>query len=332
MPFFILRFSGLCAFVPNQPFGGEVAPESIQVLIPNLLRARALSPVNGVLPTNPEELNRSILPPHYPMMSFDMKFRRDDPALKEPEYLVIQESTGADKIGVLMLLEQDVSIRPDGQEPQPGSLSLVNDPVPDPLHPTPQQERSIFWLTKLEEVLSELLVPERRRLTSRLRVPPAAGETDVIARIQFSAGELSTSRLTPKRWELRPAGNPPQVTAGRRVAVELALVIEAQRLDLVVRNFGSDEPTTLSFAPPVSDPEANVEIRIQNLEPERLVGIPIDNTQPVPSLDSDFEIYYPLLQDFDPVAVRPIPQRIVRSGDDFISAGGKPCSPSGINP
>jgi hypothetical protein len=325
MAFFIIKFSGLCAFVPDQPFGGPAAPQAMQVLLPNLLRTRILTPPDGALPADAQELERRILPPHYPMLSFDLKFYRQDP--KEADFLVVQEAPGAASIGVLMLLQQEVSIRPDGQELQPGGLRLVNDPVPDPLHPTPDEERSLFWLTKMNEVLAV-----QRHIEPRLNGALAANESAIISRIRFAAGELSTSQRTPRRWQFLPAGTAPQATAGNRVAVELALVIEANTLDLVLSSFGSPGSTTLSFAPSADDPTRNVEIRIQNLEPERLLGIPVDSSQPLPSLDSDFEIYYPLLQGFNPADPRPIPQRIVRSGDDFISAGAKPCSPAGINP
>jgi hypothetical protein len=75
------------------------------------------------------------------------------------------------------------------------------------------------------------------------------------------------------------------------------------------------------------DPNKDVDVKIQNLEPDDIMEIP--RVQPASSYDPDFSVYYDLLDGFDPSAHRPIPRRILGGGATEITGDGKPCAPAG---
>jgi len=324
---FRIVFSGLMAFVPDEPFEVTNTPGSISVLLPNALAPRLLNPTaQGEKEVEQEPL---ILPPHYPFLLFDMDTLRQS---RDQEFFFVKESSGSVRVtrqGAVPLLSKDLALRPDGRDSNQGGLRLVNEEVEDPENPSAADLESLFWLKKIGKLRGRA-----RNVNSRLLGAVKEDENLIASRLMLTTGRLRTFEVSGLKWQYVEAGA--QISdpaAGERVATKLALEFEADEMvKIVFRDFGGQTSTKLIFAPKVDEPYEDVEIQIQNLEPERLLEITQDDEgEPAPEIDPDFSIYYDLLDGFKTTDARPVPRRVVAPGAGRIAGDGKPCSPAGMN-
>jgi len=318
MPFtFRIVFTGLCAFVPDKPF--DEGPTQVQVLLPNVLKARSVHPPE---PVEPKESDSLILPPHLPMLTFNMKHLR--PSDGQPTFFVKDRLDLDERLGMVLLLNEDLAVQ--AEAPDPGALQINNEPV-DPSKPlTAAQRKSMFWLTKVDEKL----VGTDRRVRSELLGPLSSDEKKIISRILLTTGLLSTNKLSEAGWQYLEIDEPIAKGNGRRIATQLALELKSEKpVVLSMRGFGAPQGGKIVFAPP-KDSNDDVEINIQNLEPDIFLGVP--QGQQAPHIDPDFSVYYDLLEGLQEGDRQPILRRFKgKTGKVEGSAGdGKPCSPAGM--
>jgi hypothetical protein len=319
---FRILFSGLCAFVPDKPFDSQ--PEKIQVLLPNVLKARPVTP-----PVNPDldevpETDEFILPPHLPMLTFDMKNLR--PSDGQPSFFIRDRIDIGERIGMFLLLQEDLVLQ--AETPDPGGLQMNNVQVDVSTKPTTkEQRRSLLWLSKLDEALPGQNLTVDPGLTGPLGSP----EKRIVSRILLKSGLLATNGLSEPGWQYLGIDDPIKKGGGRRVATQLALELKTEKpVEINFQNFGSGQTGRMLFSPPQGSEEEDVEITIQNREPDIFLGVP--QGQQAPHRDPDVSVYYDLLQGFSPTAKRPILRRF-RSPTGKVegSAGdSKPCAPLGI--
>jgi hypothetical protein len=326
---FRIVFSGLCAFVPNKPFG-ITSQQEVRVLLPNVLKARTIQrpqpDADDVLASD-----AFILPPHFPLLTFDERTLRQSSG---QIFHFVKERLDLDKpagrrTGVTLLQKQDLYVWPDGREPRPESLRLINGPVENLDNPSAEEKESLFWLTKIDELLGAGRPP----IPELLRESLDQEENRIITRIRLQEGRLKTHSLTDPRWEYLPVGQVPVLGAGKKVARSLALELEAdEKVKLVFRAFGSADTQKMIFAPPLDDPHEDVEIQLLNLEPDNLLGVKEEEEEEAlsPSIDPDFAVYYDLIKGFQKQEPRPIPQRFTGEGAERITGDGKPCAPTGM--
>jgi hypothetical protein len=321
---FRIIFSGLCAFIPDEPFGGHRPPRSMLVLLPNALEPRLLKPPEG---DNQSETEKKpvILPPHFPLLLAQSKYLQ---ASQHPQDSFIKEKNG--RLVVVPLVKEDISIWPDGREPRLGGLHLIDGHITDPHHPSPEEEEYLFWLTKVDDILGG----GQHRIHPRLLGPLGPDEKEVVARLRLGIGRLRVHKLSKTPWQYLPLGVPiKDPGAGKRVATELSFEFEAEeKVKLVFRSFGSSTPLKLIFAPAPNEPNEDVEIEVRNLEPDRFLEMPAGVLNPAPEVDPDFSIYYDLLDGYSDGYgyPRPVPRRVPPASGP-IAGDGKPCSPLGMN-
>lgn len=313
-------FSGITAFVPDVPFGSSTPPRVMTVLFPNALRASLPSR----LPRDVAELERRIVAPHYPVLQFAEKNLRPS---KNQLGFFIREQLGQRR-GVADVVGQDISILPDGRPLGEGSITLIDGKVKDLDKPTPQEREFLSWLKKMDDV-----VGVATRVKSDFLGPLVPDDQErIVSRVRFSTGRLRTSDLSDEKFEfVEIGGEVPAVVEGELLATQLALEFEAEeKVRLVFRSFGSTEPEKLVLGPSDDDPDEDVEIRLENLEPERLLGIDVEpEGRDGLIIDPDFAVYYDLLDGLRDRA--PVRVPLFRDNGGPILGVGKPCSPVGVN-
>jgi hypothetical protein len=328
---FRIRFSGLCAFVPDEPFNSEPKQiqKQIQVLLPNVLKARSVTPSQKPDPDEVPETDQFILPPHLPMLTFDMKNLR--PSDGQPSFFIKDRLDIGERFGMLLMLQEDIVLDP--KAPEPGGLQMNNVPVDFSKAPTKEQRRSLLWLSRIDKAL----LGQTPTVDSALTGPfgsLGSQEQRIISRIFLKSGLLSTNRLSEPGWQYLEINDPIKKGNGRRVAIELALELQTEEpVEISFQNFRSGQTGRMLFSPP-QDSKDDVEITIQNLEPDIFLGVP--QGEPAPHLDPDFSVYYGLLQGLSPTAKRPILRRFkgptgkIEGEVEGSSGNSKPCAPSGI--
>jgi hypothetical protein len=325
---FRIVFSGLCAFVSDKSF--EVTSnQEMRVLLPNVLKARTIQRPKPDADDVPAS-DAFILPPHFPMLTFDERTLRQSSGQMfhfVKERLELDEPAER-RTGMTLLEKQDLYIWPDCREPRPQSLRFINGPVENPDKPNAEEMESLFWLTKIDELLGARRPP----IPELLRESLAEDENRIISRVLVQEGRLKTHSLTSPRWEYLTLGQEPTAGNGKRVAKSLALEFEAdEKVKLIFRSFGSADTQKMIFAPPLDAPHEDVEIQLRNLEPDDLLGVKEEERKLSAGIDPDFSIYYDLVKEFKDHEGRPIPQRFVGEGAEFVTGDGKPCAPTGMH-
>ncbi|HEX4965032.1 MAG TPA: hypothetical protein VF173_29760 [Thermoanaerobaculia bacterium] len=321
---FRIIFSGISAFVPDQPFHGKESPSQMTVLFPSVLVPR--------LPAKTfcdhDELERRIVAPHYPMIQFEMKNLRTSKGLQS--LFVREQSTGANSIerrGVGCLLNQDITVLPDGRPLSEGKLTLIDGQPVDPDNPTPDEEQYLFWLKNIGDVVGKPSKVGPRFLG------PLSKDGDIATRIRFSTGRLRTAGLSDVKFELLPFGGDAKIGLGAKLATRVALELEAdEKVTLTFRDFESkDGVTKLVFVPSDADPDEDVEIRLENLEPENLLGVPQQTGgEAAVLIDPDFAVYYEFVDGLGTDSQILVPHHAIEKEIDG-GGLGKPCSPVGID-
>jgi hypothetical protein len=329
---FRIVFSGLIAFVPDKPFDGTEPVKSIHVLLPNALKPRLLKPSK---PSDDGSVQEPlILPPHYPLLVFDTKTLQP---VRDPQFFFVKENSdsgffsgSATQRGMAPLLSSDITILPDGREPDHGGLRLINGRPKDESNPTEEELQSLSWLKKIDKLGGGI-----RNVDPRFLESLSKDEKVIVARLLLTTGRLRTFEVSGPKWQYLELGAPiKDPEAGDRVATKLALEFEADHMVKVVfRSFGSTTPSKLIFAPPAQEPFEDVRIDIQNLEPEKILEMDQDEDEdlhPAPEIDPDFSIFYDLLEGFGETDPRPVPRRSVPAGAGRSAGDGKPCSPVAV--
>jgi len=296
---FRIHFSGLCAFIFDQPVkegsgsSGEVPPlikKEGLVLFRNLIRSRPLSPV-------PDDISRTpqFLDPHYPQLEF--KMRDLDVAANERVPDLVNTATGQ---GLCLLFGEDLTLRPDSKDAQPYSLTIPRSIPKDPENPTTAEERSLWWVATLEDAF-----PGKGTLRKNLDKVSPNELGEIVARVRITQGDLFTSERSLRSCTFERPGS--QVFK-QRVATQLTVEIPNIQSNIgirMVKNGFSKGARELILFP--SD-GIQVDIKIHNLEIDGFLGLPKDyQARPV----ADFEIHYQMSDGYDqsqPIAV-PIPRR-----------------------
>jgi hypothetical protein len=322
---FRILFSGISAFVPDKPFAGTTPPHEMTVLFPNALKPS----LPAQFLCDPAELERRIVAPHYPVLQFNL----DNLQTSGDQFGFFAHEKNSARSGIASLLKQDIIVSPDGRPLEEGSLRLIDGEVSDPENVTEKEEQYLRWLKKMSEVLKAPATVNKRFLG-----PLSANENDIVTRIRFSNGRLSTAVLSPGRFEFVPINGTASLGTPQRLATHIALEFEAERyVKLVFRNFGPRNGTTkLVFGPADEDPYREVVIRLENLEPEEILGVPRPtNEADTLIIDPDFAIYYRLVEGLSnghPVLVpRSVAPPAIGLVGGPIGGSGKPCSPLGID-
>jgi hypothetical protein len=273
---FRVLFSGLCAFVPERPFAtGD--PGAVTVLLPNVLNPRALKNKAS------NETDVDVLNPHFPLVSFDLADLHPQSPRKAD---LRRKDTGR---GACLLLGEEFSFilrnAPAAQQAvaAPPAVAVASfDPQADPQNL--RDESSLFWLARLGQANPGAIVDR-----ALLDFSKDMNLEKVIARARLTQGALRVSQRSEKDCTFEPAGNGhPDIT--QRIATELALDFEGVEGNVVIVTRGKAQRSiTLS---PVARPDL-VEVRIQNIEIDDFLGIPLNlrNKKEVP----DFEVFYDLL-------------------------------------
>jgi hypothetical protein len=318
---FRIVFSGISAFVPSESFGDEET-SLVTVLFPNALKPSL--PAKTLC--NPAELEARIVAPHYPILQFN---RKNLQKKGNHQYPFFELNEGDNEKGIAKLVIQDIVVSPDGHPLGSGKVQLIDGDVRDPEHPTPEEEQYLRWLKKINEVLPNGPSTINPKFLGSLT---PADKKDIVTRIRFSSGRLRTAKVSPDSFEFVPISGGAGLGAPQRLATSLALELEAEeKVKLVFRNFGSrDEPTRLVFGPDEDDPEEDVEIKLDNREPEGILGIEEDLINGV-LIDPDFAVYYRLVQGLGNSQSLLVPSRVQGLSGTANGGGvGKPCSPLGI--
>jgi hypothetical protein len=284
---FRMFFSGLCAFVPAQPFD-TLKPGQATVLLRELSSGLPLPDGESV-------------PPHFAVVSFDTRNRRASST----------RQSDARTVGLCIMNQEDLEILPGGTPVATPDLAAFNPTPGDLLNPTPPASRSLFYLVKLAQVLGHsvqalpgLLQPQPN--------PPAPNPPLLAARVHLTTGTLSTSKLQEGTWVFLPPGSNGSGTGngngagkgtGQRLAEALLLEIGplSQDVTLQFTPFGGGTPLTLVLGPDAGG--GDVEVTVMNGELPRIAAVL--SVPPLPVQDQDFRAYYDLLQPFLPPAVIP---------------------------
>lgn len=290
-----VHFEFLCAFVPDQPFDpAGPAPQSAVVLL------RDLSAL-------PEPQVAADLAPHFARLQF---FGGHGPGESFDE-----QDPEDSAVRIVHLDQEEITFRPDGQDPANNSLS-VN------LKPTAGDNRSFLWLAHMGEV-----APGNQVINSSLLTDPEPGDPPhhppIAARVKLSVGDLSAGRRTLELIRLSSG-----IEGERRIALTALLEIPfEQSVDVRLTKFGNGAFRTLSLRPDEDDAEdpESVNVYIRNSERDFLFG-DVRGDGPYGGPDRDFVHYYDLAEGFS--AGDPIP---VPVGPDFAGSHGT-CSPVKFNP
>jgi hypothetical protein len=323
---FRIVFSGICAFVSDRRIGSRKPPRTMTVLLPNAIEPSFI----GTIPKGEVVGPEHILPPHYPLLQFNVSNLQ---SCEHQASHFTKEEVRDNKIlhtGAMSLLGQDLALWPDGREPGSslGSIRLIDTAIPeedqDDESLTQDQRKSLRWLTSLSDIKPRSAI--KPALLGSLRKDD---EKLIAARVRFTTGRLSTVDLSTPKWQYLPVGIIPKDDSGKRVAIQLALELEVEeKMKLMFQPFGQPGLSKLIFAPSTDAPHDDVEVNIQNLEPNSFLGFPVDvdREKEGTPIDPDFSIYYQLV-DLGEDDTRPVPQRLVQKGDTLGGGYGRPCSP-----
>jgi hypothetical protein len=292
---FRMRFSGLCVFVPEQPFssvgtqGGNVG--SVAVLLRNL--------------TVPERLiddEDSFTDPHFPLLEFDWSNRRPA-STRDRDFS--SHSSIFDGRSYCFLRGEALRILTNGNGAQ--GVGVTTPPYDLKF----KNLTSLRWVAEMAQVS---LGQETIRSTHLTQMPDGDSDTAMIlARIDLNQGRLSTSRLSDGRVDImkgKDSANPEGFP--RQVAIELLLEIpgceEEVVIDMQRRDDGKDfGARQLVLGPATGDPTDNVvEVQLHHREIDGFIGVPLNYLERKDK--ADFQVYYKLSEEPDKkkqVTVRP---------------------------
>lgn len=307
MPFtFQMKFSYLCAFVPDRPFDDSTPPKNCRVLLRDLRDPSILDdPQNESCNAPPK--------PHFPVLTY----RRED---ADPGNTTIPEGRiePDDFENLIELQGEDLRIAIDESNPIPDQLSIVNGTpsrgtldAGDRRPPVDAERRYLYWLVD----------PKRWDRGIRVHSDFATGRgpegAPIAARVHLSDGDLFAETLTQDIWSIRRS--PEDAPLHEQF---LAIVVTYERrningfVDLQFQKFGEAEPKILRLRPAKG---ANpVEVNVRNCEAKRKFGSvkPTYHTR-----DCDFRLYYRLAGTGSATGPIIFPSNESHSGDS-------PCSPS----
>jgi len=255
-----VKFSGLCAFVPDTPFA-DGAPARAQVFLPNGMKPKPLT------------FDSKILDPHYPLL----EFAQDQLDPNSPRQADLRRA--ADGRGACVLAGEDVwfDLKLEAQSKAGLTISEKNSDEAAP-------DDSLFWLAKLENASPGVYLDP-----SLLDGPKLTPDFPIAARVSFDQGLLKVSGRTERDCEFHPS-RPGDPQYKQRIATELTLEIGGLSEPPVIVTQKPGQPSRkLMFNPGLS----SYEVRIHNTELDDYLGIPNDmrRVEEVP----DFEIYYDLV-------------------------------------
>ena len=186
MPALRIKFSGLCTFVFNHSLKKEGSqPTEVTVLLQRLIRAR---PLPRVLGAKPETLDQ-----HFPLLDFNLADYDLSASRRRADFHCIPGADGQMTRGTCLLIGEDLTILPDGNEMERHALALSNAEPKEPSSPrlTRQERDSLWWMATLEDVFRDksAINPEI------LDTPPGANQP-ILARVTLTEGLLRTLELT----------------------------------------------------------------------------------------------------------------------------------------
>ncbi len=299
-------FSGLCAFVPNRPFDDfDTPPTEVTVLLQNLLNPQSLSTV----------VDSGVLEPHYPMVEFDLcDLHPQSPRRADLERTELGK-------GACMLIGEEISFDMN-QKVRKGLRLPGRDRQPDDRQEqaTSRDEDSLRWLARIDKASPAALL-DPKVLTQALSLKE---DTAILARLRIDEGFLRVSKRSEKVCEFHPLD--PSNPYRQQIALEMALDFESVEGPVVLVGRdpkGKEQRLVLS---PVKSPQL-LEIRIQNREIGRLLGVP-EELMPVQEV-ADFEVFYQLLSEDVLVGqVRRFPKQPVPGGTNVKNPSL--CPPTGL--
>lgn len=295
---FRMVFSGLSVLVPSLEFNGAVQPaESAVMLLPNLLRPRALS-------------DRSILDSHFPILKFNLDQRQDSSTR--------QTDAQSGATGLCLLVGEEIEVLP--MQRLSTSFSMVTDPPADLEEPTPEHQRSLFWLATMDQA-----APGNGRLMSDLVEGPLGTKSKIASRVRLDRGRLVTDRLSRRVCRFNPEGTS---RLNRRIAVSLALEIDhvPGPIALSMSRAGKP-PERLVLAP--RNGEDVVQVEIQNREADEFFAIIPELEPDLVRPEGDFEIFFDLLA--DQRLERRFIQQIIPEGEFPVDPPHAMCPPTAAN-
>lgn len=259
-----IKFTGLCAFVPNKPLPGT---ERMCVVLVDGTGADA---------TAIRALDGTVLRRHRAFLSFDLK--------NLPGFTSQRPKEGK---GIWYLEKQRLTldVGAGGQ-----AFSTTFDPAIDAAvdhagPTTPQEARSFSWVADMKKV-----APAHSKMDANAvsKTPPA----EVLAQVILTKGTLFTSKIEKVRWCFPNVLGPDIIRkpVAHEVTLELTsipkLIINAAKLS------PSAVPVSLELQPATTGED--VEIEIVNLCEEN--PLRWDRHNPQPKDDEDFRWYYQLLE------------------------------------
>lgn len=336
---FTLRvvFDGVCAFVPApEPFFSytsgkwEAKPvKSIAVLLPNLQSAALASY---------KFQGRSFFrEPHFPLLTFPIESLQGGTTRRVD--LVAREPGRRDEVGVCLLNREQIRFKCDTQYRKDLSFEgWVPSTVTQekPTEGKPEEVRSLWWLPRVDE----LTVGKHGRPRKDLSPDHLAGfPDDLAARVETAGGQLSVANFNrgrtglPIPWRFAPPDDAASAGVWQR-AIGNSLALEffdiGEKVVLEMRRLGNEvHDAELVLAPPIGARNPVVEVRISNMELERLLGR--TDVGRGSFLDPDFQAFYQAIS-IGPVDLgkQPIPNPAGKYL--FLGIRDKPCSPSAYNP
>ena len=271
MPYTLrIVFSGLCCFVPDKPFDSRDPIEKVTVLLRNLFKPILLS-------------NGEVMSVHIPRIEVNPKNHR--PSSTRRIDFSQDPGTNLERYHCVLRFE-DVEFAPGGVLAAGGPTVNVHPPG-NPDEPTPEELRSLHWLSDLQDSVGAGV-----RINSTLLddiVPDQFPPPVVAGRIHINSGTLETDQFQDGFWHFDPAADP------KRLARSIVLQFDGVEGDSEIhfRRFLGARTTKIIFGPVTQDPKEIVEVEVRNAEIDRFIEFLGD--QRIVLVDYDYEGYFDLL-------------------------------------
>lgn len=293
MPFdFRMILSGLMVAVPGRRFLFAPA-DSMNILVPNLRRPRLLEPFSAEDP--------QILDPHFPFLEFPEGARLDSSTRQ------VDLARPVAGRSLCHLAGEEIEILVPGLD----RVFTMNTLRPVDLEePTPEEERSLFWIATVEEAS-----PGKGLLKPDLLTAPLENDAPIATRLRFDTGHFCTHLLSTNvcRFEPQMDGD-----VMRRYAIRLALEITGVPDRVTVSMKKGEVTQELHLAPRAG--QTSLEIQLSNRELEDIL-----NPNPSPAAVAvrepgrplaDFHVFYDFSRDFVAGEPRRFLQEVEIEGKD----------------
>lgn len=279
-----IRFTGLCAFVPNKPLGQ--APERMCVVL-----------VDG-RKEGTKALDGTKLRRHFGFVRFDL--RNLPPGSNGPK----------EHHGVWYLDRKQVVIYSDDATPlNTASYVARIDTEYDITTPNSGEERSLSWVPGLTKLMPAFSAIDPNCVSTAVASVP----NTVLAQVFFNTGILRAEEPASQLWSVSGVLSPQ--FARQPLAHEVVLTLTGvTKLSLIAKALPGGDTETLDLVP---GPLGKIDLTISNLCDENPLRWP--RSIPSPRDDDDFKWYYELMTRTQQIAINrqrrgaplpiPVPER-----------------------